>query len=63
MIWEKILNPSLWYTRIVQNQENVKESECPLHLVLNLNSIPREDVASNPNEALIERWTFFFRGV
>lgn len=62
MIWEKVHNPNLCYTRIVQNQEIVKESECPLHLILRVNSIPREDVASNPNEALIERWTFFFGG-
>ena len=45
MIWEKIHSLNLCYTRIVQNQENVKESECLLHLVLSTNSIPREDLA------------------
>lgn len=60
MIWEKIYSSNLCYARIAQNQENIKESEWSLHSVLRVNSISREDVASNPNETLIERRTFFF---
>lgn len=62
MTWEKVHSPNLCYTRIVQNQEKGKESERPLHLVLRVNSISREDLASNPNVALTERRTFFFGG-